>query len=332
MGKENRLKDQQDEDEAGASTLVSSNQEELTEEELQAKKEAEEEIREPEIDDCFEYKLVGVNVHSGTANAGHYWSYINTNRGTDEKEGDNKWIKTEADPWMEFNDSRVSDWEFKELESRTFGNQAKTNQNSYFSSLGDSYGTSGYMLFYERRVKKDLKIVVPADEVEERKTKEDDIQYDEEKKEHFKMMKYRNAADNETANDIYQKVAEDNMKFTFESDIYSTEFFEFILQILQSVADSDVDNKTKLNGLKIGGKVGFEILARMLMNTGIDKVSQVMIDILKSRPEITKPFMASMCNDDAAEVLWEVLLDCADKAAQKNLAKVLKYALCQLKV
>lgn len=51
------------------------------------------------------------------------------------------------------------------------------------------------------------------------------------------------------ANNIYKNVAEDNMKFTFESDIYSTEFFEFILQILQSVADSDVDNETKLNGL-----------------------------------------------------------------------------------
>lgn len=46
-------------------------------------------------DDCYEYKLVGVNVHSGTANAGHYWSYINTNRGTDERPGDTEWIKTE---------------------------------------------------------------------------------------------------------------------------------------------------------------------------------------------------------------------------------------------
>ena len=91
----------------------------MTEEELAKKREREEETREPDRDDCFEYKLVGVNVHSGTANMGHYWSYINTNRGVDEKaaEGgvDSTWIKTEADPWMEFNDSRVSDWEFKDL-------------------------------------------------------------------------------------------------------------------------------------------------------------------------------------------------------------------------
>lgn len=57
-----------------------------------------------------------------------------------------------------------------------------------------------------------------------------------------------------------------------------------------------------------------------------------MIDILKSRPNITKPFIASMCDNKNSEVLWEVLLDCADKVARKNMAKVIKYALCQLKI
>ena len=125
----------------------------LTEEELEKKKEALEEKREPIHEDCFEYKLVGVNVHSGTANMGHYWSYINTNRGHDEKEGDTQWIRTDLDPWMEFNDSRVSDWDFKELEKQCFGNESG-------SFMGDSYGTSGYMLFYERVKKKDIRLVL----------------------------------------------------------------------------------------------------------------------------------------------------------------------------
>lgn len=42
--------------------------------------------QEPAPEDCFEYKLVGVTVHSGTAHAGHYWSYINTRRGRDEQD------------------------------------------------------------------------------------------------------------------------------------------------------------------------------------------------------------------------------------------------------
>lgn len=220
----------------------------MTEEEIAAKREAEDEAREPERDDCYEYKLVGVNVHSGTANAGHYWSYINTNRGVDEDKDPN-WMRTEADLWMEYNDSRVSDWEFNEMRQRTFGNENKAGGNSYFSSMGDSYGTSAYMLFYERRVKKDLTILVKDADVEAEKARGVDIQFDEAKKEHVKMLPYRTAAEGEVANEIYTKVAEDNMKFTFESDIYSTEFFDFILQILNSVAETEVDNDTKINGL-----------------------------------------------------------------------------------
>jgi hypothetical protein len=49
-------------------------------------------------------------MHSGSANAGHYWSYINTNRAIDEADDNPNWIKTGDDPWMEFNDSRVTDF------------------------------------------------------------------------------------------------------------------------------------------------------------------------------------------------------------------------------
>jgi len=111
MGKENRLKQQESDGKVDA-LKKKEEEESLTEEELQKRREAEEETREPIREDCFEYKLVGVNVHSGTANMGHYWSYINTNRGHDEAEGDMQWIRTDLDPWMEFNDSRVTNFNF----------------------------------------------------------------------------------------------------------------------------------------------------------------------------------------------------------------------------
>lgn len=187
----------------------------MTEEELEKKREKEEETREPIKEDCFEYKLVGVNVHSGTANMGHYWSYINTNRGTDEKEGDTNWIKTENDPWMEFNDSRVTDWDFKDIEKQCFGNEPNTG------FMGDSYGTSGYMLFYERRVKKNLKILIEEDKVEEEEKKGYVVHTDEEQKEKYKFVPYRDAAKDEKAIPFYQQVFEDNHNVNFENDIYS---------------------------------------------------------------------------------------------------------------
>jgi uncharacterized UBP type Zn finger protein len=78
MGKEDRLKKpnagEADEDKEGSEG--DSKQEDNKEDE-------EEENPEPVVEECFEYKLVGVTVHSGSAHAGHYWAYINSKRGTE---------------------------------------------------------------------------------------------------------------------------------------------------------------------------------------------------------------------------------------------------------
>ena len=134
---------------------------------------------------------------------------------------------------MEFNDSRVTHWDFKELEKQCFGND---NSGGF---MGDSYGTSGYMLFYERRVKKPLKILVDADKVEEEKAKGIEVHVDEEKNETYKLVNYRDAAIGEKANAIYQQVFEDNHSVKFENDIYSQEFFDFVLSVMKAAAQSE---------------------------------------------------------------------------------------------
>lgn len=151
------------------------NKPEETQPEGEEKKEESEE-EQPEIieDDCFEYKLVGVNVHSGTANAGHYWSYINTKRGFEEVNGsDATWADTESDPWMEFNDSTVKDFSTKNIKSECYGDAPGGSGGfggmSGWGGFSGSYGKSGYMLFYERRQKKPIKLLVekmPEDEKE----------------------------------------------------------------------------------------------------------------------------------------------------------------------
>ena len=47
------------------------------------------------------------------------------------------------------------------------------------------------------------------------------VLFDKEKSEFKHFVKYRESADNETPNEIYKKVYDENKKHQFESDIYS---------------------------------------------------------------------------------------------------------------
>lgn len=63
----------------------------------------------PELDESYyEYELVGVLVHSGTADGGHYYSYIKDRE--DPKKG-----------WFEFNDRTVKPFDLKNLKNECFG-------------------------------------------------------------------------------------------------------------------------------------------------------------------------------------------------------------------
>ena len=49
-------------------------------------------------------------------------------------------------------------------------------------------------------------------------------------------MDYRQAVEDIAPNAIYKQVFEDNFKFEFENDIYSTEFFEFVRGIINAIS------------------------------------------------------------------------------------------------
>lgn len=46
-------------------------------------------------DEEFDYKLVGVVIHMGIADAGHYISYVNIERECDPAENRRQWVRTD---------------------------------------------------------------------------------------------------------------------------------------------------------------------------------------------------------------------------------------------
>ncbi|TVY73211.1 Ubiquitin carboxyl-terminal hydrolase [Lachnellula suecica] len=86
-------------------------------------------------EDVFE--LVGVLVHAGTAESGHYYSFIRERPSTSDK-----------DNWVEFNDDTVTAWDPGYMEAACFG--GPENRGPLDGSLTYDKSYSAYMLFYQR--------------------------------------------------------------------------------------------------------------------------------------------------------------------------------------
>lgn len=68
--------------------------------------------------DYYEYKLKGVVVHTGTADSGHYYSFIREHNSKPEgAKGE------DGDRWYEFNDNIVRDFDFADLANECFGGE-----------------------------------------------------------------------------------------------------------------------------------------------------------------------------------------------------------------
>lgn len=100
----------------------------------------------------YSFKLVGIIVHNGNAEAGHYYSYINTTRA-------NLNGQAEADHWLEFNDSIVKQFDTKKIPEECFGGGDDFTQTIFDDNLPDNSrncsgrSKSAYMLIYERKQK-----------------------------------------------------------------------------------------------------------------------------------------------------------------------------------
>lgn len=102
------------------------------------KDQSEAESKHPE--DYYRYKLKGVLIHMGTADSGHYYTYIQDRSSA---------------KWIEFNDTIVRGFDPTDLSAEAFGGE---EQHSYKSVGGQEVSANrekyrnAYMLFYEREV------------------------------------------------------------------------------------------------------------------------------------------------------------------------------------
>ena len=96
-------------------------------------------------------------MHSGAAEYGHYYSYIDTKR---DPESIGKYFDDKEEVWLEYNDSRIKEFKTKNIQSECFGgNNDNSGNDDMFGWNKRDNSKNAYMLVYEKRVKTSLKLV-----------------------------------------------------------------------------------------------------------------------------------------------------------------------------
>ena len=164
----------------------------------------------PKLEEYYEYELKGINVHLGSAEGGHYISFIDV-----ERDGENNTPKIQSSiengviksRWLKFNDSIVTEFDTKDIPIESYGGFVDDNINNENCQ-------NAYLLIYERKKKTPIKIVIEK-ENEEKYLKDEKykiISFSKEKRNYINKLY-----------DIYYSNIEPNSKIK-EDDLYNIIF------------------------------------------------------------------------------------------------------------
>lgn len=161
-------------------------------------------------------------------------------------EDQDEWKLVEKHAWNEFNDEACRSYMFSKLENDAFGGGYESYAPSGF---GETNNKNAYMLFYEKRKKNPLKVVVPEDQAERLdeanpltslipNLKDLETSKDQETQEVTVEADF-NSIELFVEKIHYQRVHEDNLKFLFERYVLQTGFSDCTDNLIKLLTKND---------------------------------------------------------------------------------------------
>ncbi|CDW78729.1 UNKNOWN [Stylonychia lemnae] len=154
----------------------------------------------------YDYQLSGIVVHSGTADSGHYYSFI--------KDRDHP----ESGKWYELNDHIVRDFDPVDIPQECYGGE-DTFQGYNMVQIKSMKWRNAYLLFYEKKVQTEMN---SDDEKELDKTHSS-------AKEDVEMK--TDSQELSTLAEIEEKIAYENQKYWQNRFLFGNEYHEFVYDV-----------------------------------------------------------------------------------------------------
>ncbi|KAL3873492.1 hypothetical protein ACJMK2_036602 [Sinanodonta woodiana] len=259
-------------------------------------------------DDIYEYELNGVTVHTGTADGGHYYSFIRDKMNKSE---------TGQDKWFLFNDAEVKPFDPSQIAAECFGGEmtSKTYDSvtEKFMDFSFEKTNSAYMLFYERLPK--------GIEGAENKERMFDALKESPKKFNFELSK-----------ELEEWIWQDNMQFLQDKNIFEHTYFDFMWQVCGYIPTT----LPKTDPLQVSLKVA-QLSTSFVLETFIHaKEKPTMVNWIEF---LTKQFNScqAACEwflDHMAESDWwpqQILIKCPNQMVRQMFQRLLIHVITRLR-
>ncbi|XP_041969100.1 ubiquitin carboxyl-terminal hydrolase puf [Aricia agestis] len=170
----------------------------------------------------YEYELIGVTVHTGTADGGHYYSFIRDRE------------HAAPDRWLLFNDAEVKPFDPAHIAAECFGGEmtSKTYDSvtDKFMDFSFEKTNSAYMLFYE--------LSPPPNKRGSDSGQQEEAQSSRAEESPSAAPERRETAVAALPADLLAWIWDDNMHFLHDKNIFQHAYFTFMGQMCSSVPQS----------------------------------------------------------------------------------------------
>lgn len=306
-----------------------------------------EDLHEKKVALTENYELVGVIVHSGQAHAGHYYSFIKDRRGC----GKGKWYK--------FNDTVIEEFDLNDetLEYECFGGEYRPkvyDQTNPYTDVRRRYWNA-YMLFYQRVSDQNSPVLPKKSRVSVVRQEAEDLSLSAPSSPEISPQS--SPRPHRPNNDrlsiltklvkkgekkglfvekmpvrIYQMVRDENLKFMKNRDVYSSDYFSFVLSLASL-------NATKLKHpyYPCMAKVSLQLAIQFLFQTYLRTKKKLRVDteewIATIEALLSKSFDACQwlveyfISSEGRELIKIFLLECNVREVRVAVATILEKTL-----